>query len=136
MGQIFIFSFITVAFIYAFLASMTTLFYRNKFASDLSNVEWQISVGKASISERVGMFFLNLFWGIITPLIYILAGILTSIAYLFVNGVNQMALINVGVLVVVILVMWRTFGAKKTPRNQAQFVILTVRKFLLRMWHD
>ena len=76
-------AFIATSFVYAFLAAITTIFYRNKFIGDLGAVERDILYGRAGIGKRTGMFFLNLFGSVMAPPIYIIAGVVTLIAYLF-----------------------------------------------------
>jgi len=96
----FISSFIIVGFVYSLLAATTTLFYKNKPISELSTKEVNILFGRETIETRVGIFFLNL---IATPLstpAYIIAAIVTLIAYLLTNHSFFGA---VGILVVVII---------------------------------
>ncbi len=81
MVTIFIFSFIGFAIIYALLAAFTTVLYRKKSLFYLSPLESKILHQKATILERLSVFFMNLISSIFAPPVYILAGIATLIAY-------------------------------------------------------
>ncbi len=61
MGIIFVFVFFSMALIYAFLASFTTVLYRHKAIADLSHIERNILYGRATVAERVGSFAVSIF---------------------------------------------------------------------------
>jgi len=82
LSIVFMITFVIVSFVYAFLASATTVLYRNKYPGDLSLIESEILNGKASIGKRVFCFFLSLYFSPMFPPIYIIAGFVTFIAYL------------------------------------------------------
>jgi hypothetical protein len=77
LSIVFVISFGIVAFIYAVLAAFSTIFYRGKFESDLSHLEHKILYRKATIGDRIKIFFANLFSSYAAPPIYITAGIIT-----------------------------------------------------------
>jgi len=80
---IFGFAFVATSFVYALLAATTTIFYRNKPIRELSVTELGILHGKASVGEKITVFFSNLFSSIIAPPVYIIAIVITLVAYLF-----------------------------------------------------
>ena len=59
MGKMFVFSFIGVAFVYAFLSSCTTILYRNKSIEKLGLLEIKILRGEATITDRFFSFLTN-----------------------------------------------------------------------------
>ena len=81
MGKIFIISFVCFAFIYAVLASMTTLLYRHKSPIDLSLLERAVLYRRATIGDRLTLFITNLFASVVAPPVYILAAIITFIIW-------------------------------------------------------
>ncbi|MFW5721169.1 MAG: hypothetical protein ACOCUT_02650 [bacterium] len=82
-GKVFLISFGVIAIIYAILASMTTLLYRNKDISELSKIERKILLGQASFKDRLKTFYLNILASLIFPPVYITAGIITFLVWLF-----------------------------------------------------
>ena len=82
MWKVYLLSFFGVAFFYALLAATTTIFYRNKYPENLSHNERNILYKRATIIDRLSMFFGNLVTSIFAPPVYILAGIITFIIWL------------------------------------------------------
>jgi len=82
LSIVFMFTFVIASVIYSFLSAFTSIFYRNKYAENLSRIEYEIRNGKAGIEKRVGLFFLSLFSCFMFPPIYIIAGLVTFVAYL------------------------------------------------------
>lgn len=80
---IFIFSFVLVAFGYAFLVAFTRLYYKNKRSSELSYVENQIKTGKASFGQRITLFWASVFSSLVVPYCYLLAAVLTGLYLIF-----------------------------------------------------
>jgi hypothetical protein len=80
--QIFVIAFVSIAIIYSLLASLTKIFYKNKPVSQLSYAEMQILDNKAAVGLRAAIFFTNLLGSLIFPPVWILAGVITLIAYL------------------------------------------------------
>ncbi len=83
MWKVFLISFGFVAFIYAILAATTTIFYRNKLTEELSHYERNVIYGRATIGNRIALFFGNLLSSFVAPPVYILAGLITLITWLF-----------------------------------------------------
>ena len=79
IGFIFVFVFFVVAIIYAFLASFTTVLYRNKAISDLSHIERNVLYGRATVAERAGLFAISIFSSLYFPPCWIIAGIVVGI---------------------------------------------------------
>ena len=73
--------FIVVAVVYAIVASTTDVFYRNKPTFQLSFLELQILARKATIPQRLNVFFFNVFCSIFAPPVYILALLLGTVSY-------------------------------------------------------
>lgn len=83
LAIIFGLTFIAVGFIYSLLSAFTSVFYKNKPISDLSQSEIEILDGKASIGTKIGIFFLSLISIPLSPPPYIIAVVVTLLAYLF-----------------------------------------------------
>lgn len=79
LAVIFMTAFIVVAFIYAFLAAFTSLFYRKLPEVECSYVEKLIRSGKASIGQRVTLFWHSVFGSLVVLQCYIAAAVLTGI---------------------------------------------------------
>ncbi|MBU1124122.1 hypothetical protein KJ652_06080 [Patescibacteria group bacterium] len=79
---VFVSAFVVVSFVYAFLSAFTTVFYRNKYPENLSRIESEILQGRAGIGKRFAYFFFGLLCSFMAPPIYIIAGLVTLIAYL------------------------------------------------------
>jgi hypothetical protein len=73
---------ITNAIAYAILSATTKIFYTNKNISELSTAEKDILFDRAKFRTKIGVFFINLIGGFITPQIYIIAGLITFFIYL------------------------------------------------------
>ena len=82
IAVIFLISFISIAIIYAVISSSTKILYKNKPIDSLSLCEINILRGKSKLSERITLFFINLFSSIIFPPIYILSLLITLIFYI------------------------------------------------------
>lgn len=80
-GFIFLISFIIISIIYALLAAISTIFYKDKSSVELSILELKILNKNASCKDRLKIFFINLFTSVFAPPIYILAGITSIVAY-------------------------------------------------------
>ena len=76
---IYVTAFIVVAFIYAFLAAFTSLFYRKVPEAECSYVEKLIRSGKATFGQRVTLFWHSVFGSLVVLQCYLAAAILTGI---------------------------------------------------------
>ena len=83
MGKIFIVSFVVIAFAYAILAAITTIFYSNKSTEELSHYERNALYGRATIADRFALCFSNLLASFVAPAVYIIAGLITILIMLF-----------------------------------------------------
>lgn len=81
--KLFLISFVAVALIYAILAATTTMFYRNKEVTELSHLERNVLYGRATIGDRFLLFFGNILASYAALPVYILAGLITLITWLF-----------------------------------------------------
>lgn len=79
MGMIFVMVFFVVAIVYAYLASFTTVPYRNKELNDLRTIERNIVLGRATVAQRVGLFVMSIFASLCFPICWIAAGIAIGI---------------------------------------------------------
>lgn len=75
---VFLFCFVLVSFGYAFLASFTRLFYKNKRRAELSYVENLIKEGGASFGQRITLFWASVFGSLVVPYCYLLAAVITG----------------------------------------------------------
>ena len=75
--------FLVVAFLYAFLASFTSLFYRRKPEPECSYIEKMIRSGKATLGQRVTLFWHSVFGSLVVWQCYIVAGVLTAIYWFY-----------------------------------------------------
>ena len=82
LAIIFVTAFIVVAFVYAFLAAFTSLFYRKMPEAECSYVEKLIRSGKANFGQRVTLFWHSVFGSLVVLQCYIAAAILTSLYWL------------------------------------------------------
>lgn len=82
LAVIFLTSFVVVAFCYAYLASFTGSFYKNKPEAECSHVEKMIRSGKATFGQRVSLFWQSVFGSIVVLNCYIAAAVLTAIYWI------------------------------------------------------
>ncbi len=82
LAVIFLTAFIIVAFIYAFLAAFTSIFYRKVPEAECSYVEKLIRSGKATFGQRVTLFWHSVFGSLVVLQCYLAAAALTGIYWL------------------------------------------------------
>lgn len=82
LAVIFLTAFVIVAFCYAYLASFTASFYKNKREAEYSHVEKMIRSGKATFGQRVNLFWQSVFGSIVVLNCYIAAAIFTAIYWI------------------------------------------------------
>lgn len=82
MWKIFMISFGAIALVYAILAATTTIFYKNKSTEELSHYERNILYRRATIGDRIALFFGNLLLSFVAPAIYVTAGLITLVSWL------------------------------------------------------
>lgn len=75
-------AFIIVAFCYAYIAAFTSSLYKNKREFECSYEEKMIRSGKATIGQRVTLFWHSVFGSIVVLNCYIAAAILTGIYWI------------------------------------------------------
>lgn len=83
LAVIFLTAFIIVAFMYAFLAAFTNIFYKKRRDVELSYIEQQIKSGEATVGQRVSLFWPSVFGSLVVPQCYIAAAVLTSVYWFF-----------------------------------------------------
>ena len=88
LSLVFVISFGVIAFIYAFLAAFSTIFYRGKSTVDLSHLEHKILNKTATLGDRIKTFFANLFASYASPPIYITSGLITFIFWIVISIVS------------------------------------------------
>ena len=79
LAMIYLTAFIIVAFVYAFLAAFTSLFYKKKREAECSYVEKLIRTGKASFGQRVTLFWHSVFGSLVVLQCYIYAAVITAV---------------------------------------------------------
>jgi hypothetical protein len=83
LAVIFLTAFIVTAFVYAFLAAFTSIFYRNMPEAECSYTEKLIKSGKASFGQRVTLFWHSVFASLVVLKCYIAAAAITGVYWLF-----------------------------------------------------
>lgn len=83
LAVIFLTAFLVVAFLYAFLASFTSLLYRRKPEAECSYVEKMIRSGTATLGQRVTLFWHSVFGSLVVWQCYLIAAILTALYWLY-----------------------------------------------------
>ena len=81
-SSILLFSFLIVAFANGFLASFTTVYYRNKSIGRLSHSQLRIKQGTATFEHRLNVFTHSLVFCFVTFRIYFI----TILVWLALNG--------------------------------------------------
>ena len=76
-------AFLVVAFLYAFLASFTPLFYRKKPEHECSYIERMIRSGQATLGQRGTLFWHSVFGSLAVWQCYIVAAGLTAIYWFY-----------------------------------------------------
>ena len=79
LAVIYLTAFIIVAFIYAFIAAFTSIFYRNTPEVQCSYVEKLIRSGTATFGQRVTLFWHSVFGSLVVLPCYLVAAVLTGI---------------------------------------------------------
>lgn len=81
-AELFFFSFLIIAAIYAFLASWTPIFYKKRSVGQLRGDELLVKQGTARLDNRLSLFFRTFFSSAFTYQIYLLALLLSGSVYL------------------------------------------------------
>lgn len=82
LAVIFLTAFFFSAFIYAFLAAFTSIFYRKMPEVQCSYVEKLIRSGKATFGQRVTLFWHSVFASLVVSQCYIAAAVITGLYWL------------------------------------------------------
>ncbi|MBX3009787.1 MAG: hypothetical protein KF816_17310 [Melioribacteraceae bacterium] len=82
MWKVFIIGFLITAVIESILSSFSTVLFRGLDPMKLSMMQIKMLDGEATFNDKLRFFFVNLFSSLFNPLIYIIAGVITLIAYL------------------------------------------------------
>lgn len=82
IAVIFLTAFIITAFVYAFLAAFTSIFYRKMPEAECSYIEKLIKTGKASFGQRVTLFWHSVFASLVVSQCYIAAAAITVVYWL------------------------------------------------------
>lgn len=74
-------SILAIPLFLAILASATKILYKTKSPVNMTHLEHKVLQGRATIRDRISLFANSLFISFVTPHVFIVAGVITLIAW-------------------------------------------------------